>query len=147
MRHLHHFRRLSKGYEPQETQKAPRLEREEPKGRFPGVLVLAPFGLGVQSDLDRFGPIADRRQFLPTLTAGTGYPDHRNVNVSRCDAASPMNGLQEANMAVQICCPNLRCRKLLSVPDSVRGKMVKCLHCQTVLRVPGDSAATRPAAV
>lgn len=39
-------------------------------------------------------------------------------------------------MAVQLICPNLRCRKLLSVPDEVRGKMVKCQHCQTSFRVP-----------
>ncbi len=39
-------------------------------------------------------------------------------------------------MAVQSICPNLRCRKYLSVPDEVRGKLVKCLHCQTMLRVP-----------
>src|SRR5262245_55162977 len=35
-------------------------------------------------------------------------------------------------MPVQIVCPNLRCRKLLSVPDDARGKIVKCHHCQTV---------------
>ena len=39
-------------------------------------------------------------------------------------------------MACQIICPNLRCRKILSVPDEVRGKLVKCQHCQTMLRVP-----------
>jgi hypothetical protein len=39
-------------------------------------------------------------------------------------------------MAVQLICPNLRCRKFLSVPDDVRGKVVKCQHCQTILRVP-----------
>jgi hypothetical protein len=39
-------------------------------------------------------------------------------------------------MAVQLICPNLKCRKLLSVPDEVRGKMVKCQHCQTQFRVP-----------
>ncbi|HEY1922369.1 MAG TPA: hypothetical protein VGG44_06355, partial [Tepidisphaeraceae bacterium] len=39
-------------------------------------------------------------------------------------------------MAVQIICPNLRCRKILSVPDDVRGKQVKCEHCQTTFRVP-----------
>lgn len=39
-------------------------------------------------------------------------------------------------MPVQMICPNLRCRKLLSVPDEVRGKMVRCQHCQTLLRVP-----------
>jgi LSD1 subclass zinc finger protein len=42
-------------------------------------------------------------------------------------------------MPVQIVCPNLRCRKLLSVPDDARGKIVKCHHCQTVLRVPQGS--------
>jgi LSD1 subclass zinc finger protein len=39
-------------------------------------------------------------------------------------------------MAVQIICPNLQCRKILSVPDEVRGKQVKCPHCQTTVRVP-----------
>lgn len=39
-------------------------------------------------------------------------------------------------MPVQVICPNLRCRKLLSVPEEVRGKMVRCQHCQTPLRVP-----------
>jgi hypothetical protein len=39
-------------------------------------------------------------------------------------------------MAVQLICPNLRCRKILSVPDDVRGKLVKCQQCQTMFRVP-----------
>jgi LSD1 subclass zinc finger protein len=39
-------------------------------------------------------------------------------------------------MAVQIICPNLACRKILSVPDEVRGKQVKCHFCQTTVRVP-----------
>lgn len=39
-------------------------------------------------------------------------------------------------MPVQLICPNLRCRKILSVPDEVRGKLVKCQHCQTLFRVP-----------
>jgi hypothetical protein len=43
-------------------------------------------------------------------------------------------------MPVQLICPNLRCRKILSVPDEVRGKLVKCQHCQTMFRVP----QTRP---
>jgi hypothetical protein len=46
-------------------------------------------------------------------------------------------------MPVQLICPNLRCRKILSVPDEVRGKLVKCQHCQTMFRVPeGRPAAT-----
>jgi len=47
-------------------------------------------------------------------------------------------------MPCQIICPNLRCRKILSVPDEVRGKLVKCQHCQTMFRVPD---AKKPAAV
>ena len=40
-------------------------------------------------------------------------------------------------MPVQLICPNLRCRKMLSVPDEVRGRLVKCQHCQMMFRVPG----------
>lgn len=39
-------------------------------------------------------------------------------------------------MAAQVMCPNLRCRKILSVPDEARGRVVKCQYCQTLLRVP-----------
>lgn len=41
-----------------------------------------------------------------------------------------------ATAPIQCICPNLRCRKCLSVPDEIRGKLVKCQHCQTVFRVP-----------
>lgn len=46
-------------------------------------------------------------------------------------------------MPVQLLCPNLRCRKFLAVPDDVRGKLVKCQHCQTMFRVP-DTGAKKP---
>lgn len=49
-------------------------------------------------------------------------------------------------MPAQIVCPNLRCRQLLSVPDEVRGKVVKCKNCQTVLRVPADPNRPQTAA-
>jgi hypothetical protein len=39
-------------------------------------------------------------------------------------------------MAVQLICPNLKCRRMLSVPDEVRGKLVRCQHCQQQFRVP-----------
>ncbi len=42
----------------------------------------------------------------------------------------------ETVMAVQMICPNLRCRKILAVPDEVRGKLVKCQFCQQPFRVP-----------
>jgi LSD1 subclass zinc finger protein len=44
-------------------------------------------------------------------------------------------------MPVTMLCPNLRCRKILSVPDGVRGKLVKCQHCQTAFRVPDRAGA------
>jgi predicted Zn finger-like uncharacterized protein len=54
-------------------------------------------------------------------------------------------------MPVQLICPSLKCRKLLTVPDEVRGKMVKCGHCQTTFRVPESkhtaaSGVAKPAA-
>ncbi len=48
-------------------------------------------------------------------------------------------------MPVQLICPNLKCRKLLSVPDEVRGEIVKCQHCKTHFRVPAG-AKSRTAA-
>ena len=37
---------------------------------------------------------------------------------------------------VRLMCPNLVCRSLLSVPESARGKTVKCGACATNMRVP-----------
>jgi hypothetical protein len=39
-------------------------------------------------------------------------------------------------MACQLICPNLRCRRILAVPEEMRGKLVKCQHCQQSFRVP-----------
>jgi hypothetical protein len=39
-------------------------------------------------------------------------------------------------MAVQMICPNLRCKKFLSVGDEHRGKLVRCQACSTDFRVP-----------
>ncbi len=47
-------------------------------------------------------------------------------------------------MSVQLICPNLRCRKFLNVEEEIRGKLVKCQHCQTQFRVP---EARKPVAV
>lgn len=44
-------------------------------------------------------------------------------------------------MFVQLICPNLRCRKILSVPVEVRGKLVRCQHCSTTFRVPENRQA------
>jgi hypothetical protein len=39
-------------------------------------------------------------------------------------------------MPVQLLCPNLKCRKNLSVADAMRGKLVKCQYCHSMLRIP-----------
>lgn len=46
---------------------------------------------------------------------------------------------------VRIMCPNLGCRKVLSVPISARGKVVRCSGCQKNLRVP-QAQDSKPAA-
>jgi hypothetical protein len=46
-------------------------------------------------------------------------------------------GEEENQMAVQMMCPSLRCRRLLQVSEDARGKLVQCQHCQTKFRVPG----------
>jgi hypothetical protein len=37
---------------------------------------------------------------------------------------------------VRMICPNLRCRAVLSVPTSARGKTVRCRQCGTRVKVP-----------
>ena len=39
-------------------------------------------------------------------------------------------------MAVHVICPSLRCRKILTLADEVRGKNVTCRYCQMQFRVP-----------
>ena len=39
-------------------------------------------------------------------------------------------------MSVTLMCPNLRCRKILAVPNTTRGKRVRCAYCGTVMMVP-----------
>lgn len=37
---------------------------------------------------------------------------------------------------VMMLCPNLRCRKVLRVPESCRGKQVRCQFCSLTFGVP-----------
>lgn len=41
-----------------------------------------------------------------------------------------------APSVVRLICPNLKCRKILSVPDSARGKKVRCRGCGMRVQVP-----------
>jgi len=37
---------------------------------------------------------------------------------------------------IRIMCPKLTCRRMLSVPESSRGRVVRCRNCGTNIRVP-----------
>ncbi len=37
---------------------------------------------------------------------------------------------------IRIICPNLKCRAILSVPASARGKSVRCKMCGTRITIP-----------
>jgi hypothetical protein len=45
-------------------------------------------------------------------------------------------------MPVTILCPNLRCRTILTVPETVRGKKVRCSQCGIAFLVPAGGAAS-----
>lgn len=49
-----------------------------------------------------------------------------------------------ANSAIRMMCPNLRCRSLLAVPASARGKNVRCKQCGSRITVPDKAAAPAP---
>lgn len=49
-------------------------------------------------------------------------------------------------MAVTLFCPNLKCRSILQVPESTRGKKVRCGQCSTTFFVPASGAAVTPSA-
>jgi len=42
--------------------------------------------------------------------------------------------------SVRIICPNLKCRAILSVPSSARGKTVRCRQCAMRVNVPKPAA-------
>ncbi len=41
--------------------------------------------------------------------------------------------------SVKIMCPKLTCRKILAVPETARGKTVKCKSCSTIIKVPAKA--------
>jgi hypothetical protein len=44
-------------------------------------------------------------------------------------------------MAVHVICPSLRCRKILTMSDDVRGTLVHCRYCDMEFRVPAPRRA------
>lgn len=45
---------------------------------------------------------------------------------------------------VRLICPNLKCRKILSVPESARGKKVRCRGCGMRVQIPEKPAEPTP---
>ena len=41
---------------------------------------------------------------------------------------------------IRIICPNLKCRTVLSVPSSARGKSVRCRSCGSRVSVPASKS-------
>ena len=43
---------------------------------------------------------------------------------------------------VTMICPNLACSKTVVAPGAARGNTVRCPHCNTAFRVPGDDRSS-----
>ncbi len=48
---------------------------------------------------------------------------------------------------IRLICPNLKCRKVLTVPVVTRGKTVRCRSCGMKINVPADKPGPTPAPV
>ena len=48
-------------------------------------------------------------------------------------------------MSLTIICPNLRCRSVLQVPQTARGKKVRCGKCGDDFMVPSAPPTPKPA--
>ena len=45
---------------------------------------------------------------------------------------------------IRIMCPNLKCRSVLAVPETARGKNVKCSNCTTLFKIPSQTSQPIP---
>ena len=57
-----------------------------------------------------------------------------------------IGGMTEEPMSsvIRLICPNLKCRKVLAVPEATRGKTVRCRACGMKINVPGDKPSPTP---
>lgn len=46
---------------------------------------------------------------------------------------------------IRLICPNLKCRKILTVPATTRGKTVRCRNCGIRINVPSNVGQPAPA--
>ncbi len=47
-----------------------------------------------------------------------------------------------ASQTIRVICPNLKCRSILNIPATARGKTIRCGQCGFRVRVPAAPAAT-----
>ncbi|MCB9837978.1 MAG: hypothetical protein H6813_01445 [Phycisphaeraceae bacterium] len=45
---------------------------------------------------------------------------------------------------LRIMCPSLQCRRVLAVPESARGRTVKCKSCGATVRIPVKPTTAAP---
>jgi hypothetical protein len=45
---------------------------------------------------------------------------------------------------IRIMCPNLDCRTIVAVPETLRGTIVKCSNCGLLFRIPSKPPQTAP---
>lgn len=45
---------------------------------------------------------------------------------------------------LRIMCPSLQCRRVLAVPESARGRTVKCKNCGATVRIPHKATTAAP---
>jgi len=53
----------------------------------------------------------------------------------------------DSETKVTMICPNLTCRRTLSAPISARGKIMRCMYCNTPFRVPDKATLDSEAPV
>lgn len=62
-------------------------------------------------------------------------PPTRGTDISIGEEPRP-NARGEMPMPIHAICPSLRCRRILELPESVRGHEVNCRYCGMHFRVP-----------
>ncbi|MBU0617664.1 MAG: hypothetical protein KKI02_08095 [Planctomycetes bacterium] len=48
----------------------------------------------------------------------------------------------QTDKRLMLICPNLSCRRTLDVPESTRGKVLRCAYCNAPFRVPLSPASS-----
>lgn len=72
----------------------------------------------------------------------TGKSDENNDAPALVFETGALNLRGRGGMPIALMCPNLQCRALLRVPESARGKRVRCPECGGILIVPKTPSAS-----